>query len=58
MLTHQLPYMLPKLDVDATVLEAQVQKPVGAALVTGVQLLLPRLWITSWRIAERALVIC
>jgi hypothetical protein len=42
---HQLPNVLSQLDVDASIVKAQLQQLVSAALVAGMQRLLPCLAI-------------
>lgn len=56
--THQLPYVLAQLDVDATIVEAQLQQLVGAALVAGVQLLLVGFLVTLPHCIQGPLVVC
>lgn len=56
--THQLPYVLAQLDVDATIVEAQLQQLAGAALVAGMQLLLVRFLVTLPYCIQGPLVVC
>jgi hypothetical protein len=42
---HQLPYVLAELDVDASIVKAQLQQLVSTALVAGMQLRLTRLLV-------------
>jgi antirestriction protein len=54
---HQLPDVLAQLDVNASIVEAQLEQLVSTALVAGMQLRLPGLYVICCCI-QGHLVVC